>query len=191
MALMDDMMKAVESAAAKKAGTGTVKGHLSADDLKKMKLDDLKAMAEDWGLDVSSCKTKADYVAALTAEEVEAPTEGEGVLTAEEAAALKPEDVLTVEPGTDPQEPEDHPEDHPEGHPEDHKDFTGVVTVMVTYTGMVYLRDHELRVDGLAIQGQTFKTTGTVQRDGATWYKIEDRERKQHLISANVVRCMA
>ena len=56
---------------------------------------------------------------------------------------------------------------------------------------MVYLRDHELRVDGLAIQGQTFKTTGTVQRDGATWYKIEDRERKQHLISANVVRCMA
>ena len=122
-------------------------------------------------------------MAALTAEEVEAPTEGEGVLTAEEAAALKPEDVLTVEPDTDPQEPE--------GHPEDHKDFTGVVTVMVTYTGMVYLRDHELRVDGLAIQGQTFKTTGTVQRDGATWYKIEDRERKQHLISANVVRCMA
>lgn len=183
MASMEDMMKAVERAAAKKAGTGTVKGHLSADDLKKMKLDDLKAMAEDWGLNVSSCKTKADYVAALTAEEVEAPTEGEGVLTAEEAAALKPEDVLTVEPDTDPQEPE--------GHPEDHKDFTGVVTVMVTYTGMVYLRDHELRVDGLAIQGQTFKTTGTVQRDGATWYKIEDRERKQHLISANVVRCMA
>lgn len=177
MASMEDMMKAVESAAAKKAGTGTVKGHLSADDLKKMKLDDLKVMAEDWGLNVSNCKTKADYVAALTAEEVEAPTEGEGVLTAEEAAALKPEDVLTVETDTDPQEPEDH------------RDFTGVV--MVTYTGMVYLRDHELRVDGLAIQGQTFKTTGTVQRNGATWYKIEDRERKQHLISAEVVRYMA
>lgn len=182
---MEDMMKAVESAAAKKAGTGTVKGHLSADDLKKMKLDDLKAMAEDWGLNVSNCKTKADYVAALTAEEVEAPTEGEGVLTVEEAAALKPEDVLTVETDTDPQEPEDHPEDHKE----DHKDFTGVV--MVTYTGMVNLRDHELCVDGLAIQGQTFKTTGTVQRNGATWYKIEDRERKQHLISAEVVRYMA
>lgn len=174
---MEDMMKAVESAAAKKAGTGTVKGHLSADDLKKMKLDDLKAMAEEWGLNVSNYKTKADYVAALTAEEVEAPTEGEGVLTAEEAAALKPEDVLTVETDTNPQEPEDH------------KDFTGVV--MVTYTGMVYLRDHELRIDGMAIQGQTFKTTGTVQRDGATWYKIEDRGRKQHLISANVVICMA
>ncbi|MDD5863635.1 MAG: hypothetical protein PUD80_03215, partial [Firmicutes bacterium] len=58
------LLKAVENAAAKKAGTGTVKGHLSADDLKKMKLDDLKAMAEDWGLDVSNFKTKADYVAA-------------------------------------------------------------------------------------------------------------------------------
>lgn len=177
MASMEDMMKAVESAAAKKAGTGTVKGHLSADDLKKMKLDDLKAMAEDWGLNVSNCKTKADYVAALTAEEVEAPTGGEDVLTAEEAAALKPEDVLTVETDTDPQEPEDH------------REFNGVV--MVTYTGMVNLRDHELRPDGLAIQGQTFKTSGTVQRNGVTWYKIEDRERKQHLISAEVVRYMA
>lgn len=188
MASMEDMMKAVESAAAKKAGTGTVKGHLSADELMQMKVAELKAMAEDWGLNVSKCKTKADFVAALTAEEVEAPVEGEAVLTQEEVAGLKPEDVLTVETDATAKEAAADAGSYQESAQakEDAKDFDGVV--LVSYTGMVNLRDYELNPDGLAMQGQTFKTTGTIQRNGATWYKITDRHGKDHLISADVVR---
>ena len=62
--------------------------------------------------------------------------------------------------------------------------------VLVVYTGMVNLRDMDGNVDDLAMQGQTFPVCGRLVRDGATWYKITDREKKLHLISAEVVRYM-
>lgn len=187
MASMEDMMAAVEAAAAKKTGatTGTVKGHLSEDELKQLKLTELKAMADDFGLNASTCKTKADYAALIAGVEVEADLEGEGTLTAEEVEALEPGDVLTVEADDGTQSEAQADEDQDEGG----QDFTGVV--MVIYTGMVNLRDQDGNVDGMAMQGQTFETTGTVQRNGATWYKITDRHGKGHLISAQVVRQVA
>lgn len=62
--------------------------------------------------------------------------------------------------------------------------------VLVVYTGMVNLRDMDGNVDDLAMQGQTFPVCGRLVKDGATWYKITDREKKPHLISAEVVRYM-
>lgn len=46
-------------------------GHLDAEQLSSMTIADLKKLAGDMGVDVSKCKVKADYVAAIAAAEVE------------------------------------------------------------------------------------------------------------------------
>lgn len=54
----------------------TVKGHLSAEDLEGWDYNELKKLAADMGVEVKG-KKKADYIAAITAEEVEASAEDE------------------------------------------------------------------------------------------------------------------
>lgn len=54
----------------------TVKGHLSAEDLEGWDYNELKKLAADMGVEVKG-KKKADYIAAITAEEVEASVEDE------------------------------------------------------------------------------------------------------------------
>lgn len=46
-------------------------GHLDAAQLENMKIEQLKALAADMGVDVTGCKKKADYIAAIVAVEVE------------------------------------------------------------------------------------------------------------------------
>lgn len=43
--------------------------------LEEMKVDDLKRLAEDMGLDISDLKKKADLIEAIAAEEVKVPAE--------------------------------------------------------------------------------------------------------------------
>lgn len=52
----------------------TVKGHLSAEDLEGWDYNELKKLAADMGVKVKG-KKKADYIATITAEEVEASAE--------------------------------------------------------------------------------------------------------------------
>lgn len=52
----------------------TVKGYLSAEDLEGWDYNELKKLAADMGVEVKG-KKKADYIAAITAEEVEASAE--------------------------------------------------------------------------------------------------------------------
>ena len=52
----------------------TVKGHLSAEDLEGWDYNELKKLAADMGVEVKG-KKKADYIAAITAEEVETSAE--------------------------------------------------------------------------------------------------------------------
>lgn len=54
-----------------------VTGHLDAEQLEGMTNNELKTLAEELGVDVSKCKRKADYIAAITAAEVEAGDEDE------------------------------------------------------------------------------------------------------------------
>ena len=44
--------------------------NLDADQLKKMKLDDLKKLAEDMGIDTTGLRLKDDYIAAIAAVDV-------------------------------------------------------------------------------------------------------------------------
>lgn len=55
-------------------GTGETEkatGHLDAAQLEELTVDKLKALAADMGVDVSKCKKKDDYIAAIVAVEVE------------------------------------------------------------------------------------------------------------------------
>lgn len=53
----------------------TMTGHFDAAQLESMTNEQLKNLAGDLGIDVTDCKKKADYVAAIVAVEVEAPAE--------------------------------------------------------------------------------------------------------------------
>lgn len=52
--------------------TAPITGHLDKGQLDGMKLADLKKLAEDMGIDTKGLKSKADFVAAIAAEKVEA-----------------------------------------------------------------------------------------------------------------------
>lgn len=68
-------------------------GHLDPAELELWKVENLKKLAADMGIDVSACKKKADYVAAITAVEVEF----------EEAAVLDDDDELPDLSAADPE----------------------------------------------------------------------------------------
>ena len=55
----------------------TIKGHLDKRQLEEMKVDELRQLAEDMGIDTSSLKKKAELVEAIATEEVEAPAQDE------------------------------------------------------------------------------------------------------------------
>ena len=55
-------------------GVPIVEGHFDEKGLSAMKNDDLSKLALDLGLDISECKVKADFVALLSAVEVETGT---------------------------------------------------------------------------------------------------------------------
>ena len=170
-------MAAVEAAAAAAAGVPAKhRQEYTGEAMESMTMTELVKVAQGKGLDTKKAKKKADVIA----------------LILEAAAAQK-----TAEPAAAddlPQQPEGQTaaaaqEDQP---PAEHSDGPEAIggRVLVVYTGMVNLRDMDGNVDDLAMQGQTFPVCGRLVRDGATWYKITDREKKLHLISAEVVRYM-
>ena len=58
-------------------GGNDIDGHLDAEQLGEMTIKELKALAEDMGIDTSKMKVKADYIQAIVAVEVSAPADDE------------------------------------------------------------------------------------------------------------------
>lgn len=54
-------------------GGNDIDGHLDAEQLREMTNKELKALAEDMGIDTSKMKVKDDYIQAIVAVEVSAP----------------------------------------------------------------------------------------------------------------------
>lgn len=196
MANMEEMMASVEAAAAMEAGAPeaaaaatTVTGHLSADDLAEMKMPDLKALANEMGLEYPGNIKKADLVKLIAAEQVEVDlTDAEMEIVDDEAAdaALG---VILDEDQTDDDQDEDQTDDADVDL--DCEDVKLSGRVLVTHTGMVNLRDEDLNVVERAMQGQTFKVVGRRSVEGVTWYRIENQAGDHRLIRADLVRYMA
>lgn len=198
MATMEEKMAQVEAAAAAKtagtakADTNLITGHLDVDQLKEMKMSELKALANDLGLKYAFNIKKDDLVAMIAAEPVQAEKEAIEDANVEPDAAPEAADGLII--GVDlAAAPEGDAQDNPED------DGVGLACVdvqlkgraLVTYTGMVNLRDEALAVVDQAMQGQVFPVVGKREKDGAVWYRVVDRHGKERLISADVVRYMA
>lgn len=170
-------MAAVEAAAAAAAGVPAKhRQEYTGEAMESMTMTELVKVAQGKGLDTKKAKKKADVIALIL--EADAAQK-----TAEPAAA----DDLPKQP--EGQAAAAAQEEQP---PAEHSDGPEAIggRVLVVYTGMVNLRDMDGNVDDLAMQGQTFPVCGRLVRDDATWYKITDREKKLHLISAEVVRYM-
>lgn len=195
---MEEKMAQVEAAAAAKvagtakADTEMITGHLDVEQLKGMKMTELKALASDMGLKYPFNIKKEDLAALIAAE----PVQAEKVEIADDAvdpdAAPDVTDAMLIVP--DPAA-DDTGKDDPEEDDADlecielEQKLTG--RVLVTYTGMVNLRDDALAVVDQAMQGQVFPVNGKREKNGAVWYRVEDRHGKERLISADVVRYMA
>lgn len=199
MATMAEKMAAVEAAAAKATGAAQpendadlITGHLDADQLNDMTVKELKKLADDMGLEYDAKIKKDDLVALIAAEPVQVEKAAIVDGGVDPDAAPEATDGLII--GVDlAAAPEADAQDDPEDTDEDPTcvDVELEGRVLVTYTGMVNLRDDKLNVVGQAMQGQTFPVVGACTRDGATWYRIEDQADKQYLISGDVVRYMA
>lgn len=203
MANMEEMMASVEAAAAMEAGAPeaaaaatTVTGRLSADDLAEMKMPDLKALANEMGLEYPGNIKKADLVKLIAAEQVEVDlTDAEVEIVDGEVAdaalgVILDEDQLGAEDQTD---ADDQDEDQTDDADVDLdcEDVKLSGRVLVTHTGMVNLRDEDLHVVERAMQGQTFKVVGRRSVEGVTWYRIENQAGDHRLIRADLVRYMA
>lgn len=187
MANMEEMMASVEAAAAMEAGAPeaaadatTATGHLSADDLAEMKMPDLKALANDMGLEYAFNIKKDDLVALIAAQPVQAEKTAIVDGDVDPDATTGAADGLLV--NTDPEEDDEDPAC---------VDVELKGRALVTYTGMVNLRDEDMNVVDQAMQGQVFPVVGKREKDGAVWYRVEDRHGKECLISGAVVRYMA
>lgn len=202
MANMEEMMASVEAAAAMEAGAPeadaaatTVTGHLSADDLAEMKMPDLKALANEMGLEYPGNIKKADLVKLIAAEQVEVDlTDAEVEIVDDEVAdaalgVILDEDQIDAEDQTDDDQDEDQTDDADVDL--DCEDVKLSGRVLVTHTGMVNLRDEDLHVVERAMQGQTFKVVGRRSVEGVTWYRIENQAGDHRLIRADLVRYMA
>lgn len=192
---MEEKMAQVEAqAAAKAAGnakadTDLITGHLDAAQLKAMKMPELKALANDLGLEYAFNIKKDDLIALIAAQPVQAEKAAIVDGDVDPNAATGAADGLLV--NTDPEEGDD--QDDPEEDDEDPAcvDVELKGRALVTYTGMVNLRDEDMNVVDQAMQGQVFPVVGKREKDGAVWYRVEDRHGKECLISADVVRYMA
>lgn len=202
MTNMEEMMASVEAAAAMEAGAPeaaaaatTVTGHLSADDLAEMKMPDLKALANEMGLEYPGNIKKADLVKLIAAEQVEVDlTDAEAEIVDDEVAdatlgVILDEDQTDAEDQTDDGQDEDQTDDADVDL--DCEDVKLSGRVLVTHTGMVNLRDEDLHVVERAMQGQTFKVVGRRSVEGVTWYRIENQAGDHRLIRADLVRYMA
>lgn len=69
----------------------TVKGTIAPEAFEAMTIAQLQNLAGDMGIDVSRCKKKADYVAVLSAVEVEAPAEDDSDDDLPDLSAADPE----------------------------------------------------------------------------------------------------
>lgn len=184
---MEEKMAQVEAqAAAKAAGaaqadTDLITGHLDVEQLKGMKMADLKALANDMGLEYPFNIKKDDLAVMIAAEPVQAEKEAivEDVDDPEATAA----DGLLINPEAD--------GDQTDVEDLECTDAPMKGRVLVTYTGMVNLRDESLAVIDQAMQGQVFPVTGKREKDGTVWYRVEDRHGKECLIGGDVVRYMA
>ena len=58
-------------------GGNDIDGHLDAEQLEEMTIKELKALAEDMGIDTGKFKVKAEYIQAIVAVEVSAPADDE------------------------------------------------------------------------------------------------------------------
>ena len=195
-------MASVEAAAAMEAGAPeaaaaatTVTGHLSADDLAEMKMPDLKALANEMGLEYPGNIKKADLVKLIAAEQVEVDlTDAEVEIVDDEVAdaalgVILDEDQTDAEDQTDDDQDEDQTDDADVDL--DCEDVKLSGRVLVTHTGMVNLRDEDLNVVERAMQGQTFKVVGRRSVEDVTWYRIENQAGDHRLIRADLVRYMA
>ena len=203
MANMEEMMASVEAAAAMEAGAPeaaaaatTVTGHLSADDLAEMKMPDLKALANDMGLEYPGNIKKADLVKLIAAEQVEVDlTDADVEIVDDEVADETLGVILDVDQtGDEDQTDADGQDEDQTDDPDvdlDCEDVKLSGRVLVTHTGMVNLRDEDLHVVERAIQGQTFKVVGRRSVEGVTWYRIENQAGDLRLIRGDLVRYMA
>ena len=194
---MEEKMAQVEAqAAAKAAGaaqadTDLITGHLDVEQLKGMKMADLKALANDMGLKYPFNIKKDDLAAMIAAEPVQAEKAAivEDVTDPEDAAAAADGLIIAADQEAAPEAAAQ--EDDETGEGLECTDVPMKGRVLVTYTGMVNLRDENLAVIDQAMQGQVFPVTGKREIEGVAWYRVEDRHGKECLISADVVRYMA
>ena len=195
---MEEKMAQVEAAAAAKvagtakADTEMITGHLDVDQLNGMKMSELKALANDMGLKYPFNIKKEDLTAMIAAEPVQAEKTAIVPGDVDHEAAAEAADGLIV--ATDPAAaPEADAQDEDETAAEglECTDVPMKGRVLVTYTGMVNLRDESLAVIDQAMQGQVFPVTGKREIEGVVWYRVEDRHGKECLISGAVVRYMA
>ena len=183
---------AAKAAGAAKADTDLITGHLDVEQLKGMKMADLKALANDMGLKYPFNIKKDDLAVMIAAQPVQAEkaaiVEGDvdPEAAAEAAAGLIVEDDTAAAPEADARD-----EDEDAAADLECTDVPMKGRVLVTYTGMVNLRDENLAVIDQAMQGQVFPVTGKREIEGVVWYRVEDRHGKERLISGAVVRYMA
>ena len=192
---MEEKMAQVEAAAAAKvagaakADTEMITGHLDVEQLKGMKMTELKALASDMGLKYPFNIKKEDLAAMIAAEPVQ--VEKVEIMDTDVDPETAPDvaDALLINPDPDTADTgQDDPDEDLECIELEQK-LTG--RVLVTYTGMVNLRDDALAVVDQAMQGQVFPVTGKRKKNGTVWYRVEDRHGKERLISGAVVRYMA
>lgn len=194
---MEEKMAQVEAqAAAKAAGaaqadTDLITGHLDVEQLKVMKMADLKALANDMGLKYPFNIKKDDLAVMIAAEPVQAEkaTIVEDAADPEDAAGAADGLIIDADQKAAPEAAAQEDDDPGEGL--ECTDVPMKGRVLVTYTGMVNLRDENLAVIDQAMQGQVFPVTGKREIEGVAWYRVEDRHGKERLISADVVRYMA
>ena len=195
---MEEKMAQVEAqAAAKAAGaaqadTDLITGHLDVDQLKEMKMTELKALANDMGLKYPFNIKKEDLAAMIAAEpvQVEKAAIVEDAANPEDAAGAADGLIIDADPAAAP-EAEAQDEDEAANEGLGCTDVPMKGRVLVTYTGMVNLRAENLAVIDQAMQGQVFPVTGKCEIEGVVWYRVEDRHGKECLISGDVVRYMA
>ena len=183
---------AAKAAGTVKADTDLITGHLDAEQLKAMKMPELKALANDLGLKYPFNIKKEDLAAMIAAEPVQAEKTAivPGDVDPEAAAEAADGLIVTTDPAAAPEaDAQDEAEAPTEGL--ECADVPMKGRVLVTYTGMVNLRDENLAVIGQAMQGQVFPVTGKREIEGVVWYRVEDRHGKECLISGDVVRYMA
>lgn len=192
MASIEDKMAAIEAGAAKAAGAdqeSTITGHLDADQLNEMTVKELKALADDLGLEYDP-KIKKDALVAMIAAE---PVQAEEAAIVEDvdqtdAPDAAPGAILGVDLSLAAADPE---VEESEEDADERKEDKVAGRVLVTYTGLVNLRDDQLHAVGQAMQGQVFSAIAKCEENGKAWYRIEDQAGKRFLISADVVRFMA